>query len=138
MLKIDSDFPGANIQVYKNNDCSVEIDTDLRDTDSYWFYWCFRATADKAGKYNFKFKNSPAMTGAGPVVSYNQGASWEYLGKEKVDFEKESFEFVFEDAGQSVMFSFAIPYLEVLQNMIFYQNIHICKSISLKRLTKCR
>ena len=75
MLKIDSDFPGANIQVYKNNDCSVEIDTDLRDTDSYWFYWCFRVTADKAGKYNFKFRNSPAMTGAGPVVSYDQGAS---------------------------------------------------------------
>ncbi len=112
MLKIDTNFAGGNVHVISQNDKQVELDTDMRDTFGYWFYWYFRAKSMLPRRYKFRFVNTPAISHAGPAVSYDEGKNWQWLGFNNVNFNDESFEFDFTKKISKVRFCVAIPYLE--------------------------
>lgn len=113
-VKIRSDFPGGNVTVVKNETGRVEIEPDLRGGKP-WFYWYFEASAEVPGRVNFMFPKS--MTGLktpigmqGPALSLDQGKTWEWAGIEYVN--DNSFSYDFKSAGQKVLFSVTIPYLQ--------------------------
>ncbi len=110
-LKIDADFPGGNIQVCRNDSHTVIIAPDPRK-DNPWFYWYFRAVSFNPGIYKFKFNSAPKMTNAGVAFSCNEGKNWNWLNKTAIDWDEESFEFNFTEAGQSVRFCLDVPYMQ--------------------------
>lgn len=79
-MKIQADFPGGNIVVRSQEGNSVQLSTDLRDTEGYWFYWCMEVEFDSAGEFRFEF-DGPAVGARGPAVSEDGGRSWRWLGE---------------------------------------------------------
>ena len=77
---ISNKVPAGNIQVVSVNGHDVELDVELRDTSTDWFYWCFRAAFDKKGTYTFRFEPaaSPAVGSRGPAISADGGLTWRW------------------------------------------------------------
>ena len=53
--EISADHPGGNIIVDKIEGNDVFVHQDLRDTDGWWFYWCFLVSG--RGVITFHFTN---------------------------------------------------------------------------------
>jgi hypothetical protein len=110
-----ADFPGGNIQVVAQEEDVVHIAPDLRG-DRPWFYWCFEARAARPGRVKFVFPDKVAgfTDGAigfqGPAISMDQGASWRWMGTERVEGSSFSYEFL--EHNQCVRFAVTIPYLQ--------------------------
>lgn len=109
-VSIDADFPGGNIVVERADGDEVFLRQDLRDTEGWWFYWCFRARGAGGRALRFHFTNENVIGARGPAVSLDGGATWDWLGMDAVDGASFGYEFS-PDAGE-VRFCFGIPYLE--------------------------
>jgi hypothetical protein len=134
-MQIDADYPGGNIVVEQIEDKTVVLRPDLRDTKGWWFYWNFRVRNADEGTWTFKFAGPNPMGVRGPAVSTDQGASWSWLGKQRV--EGSSFSYAFTPEQDEIRFSFAIPYLE--SNLDQFRDRHRDKPcLAVKELCKSR
>jgi len=106
---VDAGFPGGNIRVKSIEGDTVVLEPDLRDTEGWWFYWCFRVTGAAGRTLTFKFDGKNPIGVRGPAVSRDGGATWAWLGNDAADG---AFSYPFPaDAGET-RFAFAIPYVE--------------------------
>ena len=83
-LLIDADFPGGNIILEKIDGDVVFLRQDLRDTEGNWFYWAFRVRGESAlaGRtLTFRFTDGDVIGSGGPVVSFDGGDHWHWLGE---------------------------------------------------------
>ncbi len=78
-MRIGTDFPGGNVAVRSLEEKRALLSPELRDTEGYWFYWCFEAGFDVPGDYEFEF-DGIAVGACGPAVSEDGGRSWRWLG----------------------------------------------------------
>ena len=109
-VSIDSHFPGGNLILERVEGEEVFLRQDLRDTEGWWFYWCFRVRGAAGRALTFRFTNENVIGARGPAVSLDGGATWAWLGMEAVDGQSFRYEFP-PDAGE-VRFCFAMPYLK--------------------------
>jgi hypothetical protein len=106
---VDADFPSGNIVVEKIDGDTITVHQDLRDTEGWWFYWCFRVSGAAGRTLTFKFTDRDPIGVRGPAFSLDEGRSWQWLGKQP---DNESFTFAFPQNADSVRFSFGMPYTE--------------------------
>lgn len=111
-VRIDADIPGGNIIVESIDDRTIVLRKDLRDTHGQWFFWKFRARFDTVGDYHFRIGEGPSIGPRGPAVSADQGLSWDFLGRDCVNYQDESFVYHCADAPQERLFCVCIPYLQ--------------------------
>jgi hypothetical protein len=111
-LHIDADIPGGNIIVVAIDGRNCVLRKDLRDTAGQWFYWKFRARFDEAGDYHFQIGEGPSIGPRGPAVSCDAGLNWEFLGRDCVVYQTESFVYHCAEAAQERLFCVCIPYLQ--------------------------
>lgn len=111
-VRVDADIPGGNIIVESIQDRDIVLRKDLRDTRGQWFYWKFRARFDAVGDYQFRIGEGPSIGPRGPAVSADQGLSWDFLGRDCVNYQDESFVYHCADAPQERLFCVCIPYLQ--------------------------
>lgn len=107
-LSIDSDFPGGNIVLERIRGDQIDLHQDLRDTESDWFYWCFRIRGAAGRSLRFNFTASRALGARGPAISRDGGRTWSWLGRGSTD--GNSFRHAFGPDENDVRFSFAMPY----------------------------
>ena len=112
-IQIDTNFPSGNIIVEKIEGDTVNIRTDLRDTESWWFYWCFRVRGAAGKTLTFNFTEGAPIGVRGPGMSLDEGATWTWLGKQP---DNKSFKYSFPPHADSVRFSFGMPYTEANLN----------------------
>ncbi|MBR4076879.1 MAG: hypothetical protein IKK25_08485, partial [Lentisphaeria bacterium] len=119
-VKISCDYPGGNVKVHGISTGCADVDADLRDTPSNWFYWNFEAEAVTPGTVRFQFPVGRWMISRqGPAVSTDEGKTWRWLGRENTTFNgseskvntRDSFDWTFTRAGETVRFAQGIPYL---------------------------
>ncbi len=120
MVSVFCNYPGGNVKVHGISKGYADVDADLRDTPSNWFYWNFEAEALTPGTVRFQFPAGRWMISRqGPAVSTDNGKTWHWLGREKTTFNgsesevntRDSFDWTFTRAGEKVRFAQGIPYL---------------------------
>ncbi len=118
VLTIRCDYPGGNVKVNQIKPGLVELESDLRDTPTDWFYWNFEVKTDAPGIVKFVFPPKRLMISAqGPCVSTDNGLTWHWLGRDKTVFfdtdlqeDCDSFYWEFKQAGETVRFAQGFPY----------------------------
>ncbi|NNJ27105.1 M14 family zinc carboxypeptidase [Alienimonas chondri] len=114
VVAISTEFPGGNVAVESNEPGRVGVAPDLRG-DRPWFYWYFKATAERPGRVAFVFPekvagfNNGAIGFQGPAIREGDGA-WRWMGTETVY--GPGFVYHFKTKGQTVRFAVTIPYTE--------------------------
>ncbi len=113
-FRIDSDFPGGNSVIDTIDGNTVFLHQDLRDTEAFWFYWCFRIRGAGSSTLTFIFTRGDVLGTRGPAVSLDAGETWQWLGVDAVSSYPEGvgFSYTFSRNFDEVRFCFAIPYLE--------------------------
>jgi len=109
-FQIDAAFPGGNIVINRIQHDQIELSQDLRDTDGWWFYWCFRVRGAAGRILTFNFTDRSVIGVRGPAVSGDQGQMWRWLGADHV--RGSGFSYAFADDEDDVRFSFGMPYQE--------------------------
>ncbi|OQA86165.1 MAG: Zinc carboxypeptidase [Lentisphaerae bacterium ADurb.Bin242] len=112
-MRIDTDFPGGNLLVKEIRAGEAVVAVDQRDTPSPWFYWCFRAAFQEKGEYRFRFDQPNKIGTRGPAVSYDNGITWEWLGRACVDDSGCSFVYSHDGKGGPVIFCMGMQYQPV-------------------------
>ncbi|MFA6244147.1 MAG: M14 family zinc carboxypeptidase, partial [Candidatus Hydrogenedentales bacterium] len=105
---IDTKYPGGNIVIERVERDTLYLSPDLRDTEGWWFYWNFRVSGAAGRTLTFRFSDKNPIGVHGPAVSTDGGATWSWLGADKV--KGPSFSYSFPADNGSVWFSFTIPY----------------------------
>lgn len=146
IVSIRCDYPGGNVKVHSITPGCAQVDADLRDTMTNWFYWNFEVEALEPGNVSFCFPvNRWMISRQGPAVSRDGGRSWEWLGRENVRFHGsedpeqpcDCFDWEFTRAGEKVRFAQGIPYL--LQDFEdFYSTVASSPYLTRSVLTKTR
>ena len=108
-IQVDADFPGGNIVVEKIEGNTVTVHQERRDSEGWWFYWCFRVRGGAGKTLQFNFTDGAPVGVRGPAVSRDEGATWNWLGKTS---DTKSFRFAFPADADSVRFSFGMTYTE--------------------------
>lgn len=108
-VEVDANFPGGNIIVEAIDGDTVTLRQDLRDTDRWWFYWCFRVRGAAGKTVTFNFTDGAPIGVRGPAMSRDEGATWAWLGPQRGN---KSFSFAFPADAGSVRFSFGMAYTE--------------------------
>lgn len=130
-LTLDCDFPGGNIIIDDVDSDTVFLHQDLRDTEGFWFYWCFRIYVTGSKTLSFVFTWGDVIGQRGPAFSLDEGETWQWLGRDAV-FQHEQgtgFRYRFTGTGTALRFCFAIPYLEShLLSFLekHHRNPHLC------------
>lgn len=109
-LWINADFPGGNIKIEKIEGDSVWLRQDGRDTEGWWFYWQFGVHEAQGRTIRFNFTDGNVIGEMGPAISFDEGATWSWLGRDTV--EGDSFTYEFPKNARHVRFCMAIPYVE--------------------------
>jgi len=106
-MQIDADFPGGNIIHERTDGDDVFVRQDMRDTEGWWFYWCFRVRGAAGRELTFHFTDGDVIGVRGPAVSLDGGRTWAWLGRGVVD--GESFRYRVPDDADEARFSFGMP-----------------------------
>ncbi len=106
-IMVDSDFPGGNIIVDRIAGDTIWLHQDLRDTEGDWFYFHFRVRNAAGRTINVEFTKSAVLGPLGPAVSYDDGATWNWLGAQSM---REYSAFTCHLPADAVRFAFAVPY----------------------------
>ncbi len=101
-LQIDCAIPGGNIIVKSIGEFEAHLRRDIRDTEGDWFYWEFRAIFEKKGKYTFRFDTGCIGT-RGPALSCDAGLTWEWLGRDRVNYANHSFVYEYDGTKSSTI-----------------------------------
>lgn len=111
---IDDNFPGGNILLEEVQGNHIFLRQDLRDTAGDWFYWAFRVSGAAGQKLNFHFTGGDVLGVRGPAVSYDEGATWQWLGDEVVsrDIQGTAFSHNFLPQHTKVLFAFCPLYVQ--------------------------
>ncbi len=114
-LQIDTDFPGGNIIVDQIEGDRITLRKDLRDTAGDWFYWAFRCHFPAPGTYRFHITNGNVCGPRGPAVSYDDGITWSWLGRESITTDSPLMnEFAYTASrAESVIFCMGMQYQQV-------------------------
>jgi hypothetical protein len=113
-LAVDADFPGGNILLERIDGDDIFLRQDLRDTPS-WFYWAFRVRGAQGKHLTFHFTGGDVLGVRGPAMSYDAGASWQWLGDDIVsrkDADDVTFAHAFSPQQTDVLFAFCPTYTE--------------------------
>ena len=132
-ITVDANFPAGNIVVERIEGNEVFLHQDLRDTEGWWFYWCFRVRGAAGRTLAFHFTNKDVFAARGPAVSVDGGKTWAWLGRRRV--RAQSFRYTFVEDADEVLFSFAMPYTQ--SNLREFLARH-ANSVSLKADTMCK
>ena len=108
-VAVDARIPAGNIVLKSARGDRVQLATELRDTDGWWFYWAFRATGAPGRRVRFAFTDGEAVGTRGPAVSTDRGATWSYAAER---FDAKSFTYRFPQDAREVWFSMGIPYTQ--------------------------
>ena len=111
---------------------TVTVRPDLRDTEGKWFYWCFRVRNAAGQTVTFNFQDSAPVGLLGPAFSFDEGATWSWLGKQPSN---NSFTYTFPAYPDSMRFSVGMTYTEA--NLKTFLN-RIGKNASLKQEMLCK
>ncbi|NCB64332.1 MAG: hypothetical protein EOM52_12190, partial [Clostridia bacterium] len=106
-LSVDADFPGGNIVVEEIAGDSVRLRQDLRDTEGWWFYWCFQVRSAAGRQMRFEFTDGEPVGVRGAAFSLDEGVTWAWL---EAPFTKTSFDCAIPEGADAVRFSFGMPY----------------------------
>ena len=135
---INADFPGGNILVEKAEEDHVYLRQDLRDTSTFWFYWAFCIRGAQGRNITFHFTGGDVLGVRGPAVSYDNGASWQWLGDNVVNRDNNediTFSHEFLPKHTKVLFAFCPVYTQ--QNLDTFLS-HIPKSTFLQKDILCK
>lgn len=110
MVIISKDLPSGNIRVLSQEGSLSVIEEEQRDSRNEWFYWKFKAVFDAPGTYTFRFARPNKVGTRSAAVSFDRGASWEWLAQEQYESSQE-FAFICAEPGE-VWFCQGIPYLQ--------------------------
>ena len=108
LVSIDSSLPGGNIVVEHIEGNEVTVHQDLRDTDGWWFYWCFRMWTTVGTVVTVRFTDGDVIGRLGPAVSYDKGRTWSWLGENSL--QPDGFAVYVEPEMGDVCLSVAMPY----------------------------
>jgi hypothetical protein len=108
---VDAAFPGGNIIVDEVCGARIRIRQDLRDTEGDWFYWYFRVRGAAGRTLDVEFSDSQVIGNAGPAASFDGGATWQWLGLERVR-DLRAFACDVPAGCDEARFALAIPYVE--------------------------
>jgi hypothetical protein len=109
-FSIATDYPGGNILVERIDGNTVHLLPDLRDTEGWWFYWNFKVSGASGQTLTFRFSGRDPIGVRGPAISIDDGATWSWLGADKV--KGASFSYFFPGDSGDVRFAFTVPYQE--------------------------
>ena len=109
-FEIDSAIPAGNIVVDRIEGDDVHLHQDLRDTQGFWFYWCFRVRGAQGRRLTFHFTNGSPVGVRGAAVSLDAGVTWKWQGADAAT--DKSFVFVFGPEDRDVRFSMGMPYTQ--------------------------
>lgn len=110
-MRIETDFPYGNLLVKEMHDRDAVIAVEQRDSPNSWFYWCFRAVFNEKGEYRFRFDEPNKIGTRGPAVSYDNGLTWEWLGRDLMDDTGCSFVYSYDGKKGPVLFCMGMQYL---------------------------
>lgn len=110
-VAVDAAFPGGNIIVDEVIGTHVRLHQDLRDTEGDWFYWCFRVRGAAGRTLDVEFTGSQVIASAGPAASFDGGATWQWLGLDRVR-DLRAFACDVPAGCDDARFAVAIPYTE--------------------------
>ena len=103
-MRIHENFIGGNIKVKSIKGEVVELENQLRDTTTEWFYWAF--CVEDAGGKSLTFHMQPDRLGYfGPAVSHDL-KEWHWLG----EVEGDSFTYHFSEGENKVYFAHNMLY----------------------------
>lgn len=107
-MNITTNHAGANIIVVEQNENTVFMKVDLRDSTSAWFYWNFAVEGAEGKQITFDFLDDEVIGRFGPAKS-TDFESWEYL-QDDCSFGATSFTYKFKPNENKVFFCFSLPY----------------------------
>lgn len=128
-MLIHQNFDGGNIKVVKQEENTVYLENELRDTIGDWFYWAFCVEDAQGQTLTFKFQ--PNRLGYfGPAVSYDL-ENWHWLGENPED--ENSFTYTFGENESKVYFAHDMYY-----HPDRFARFAASKGIEIKELCKSR
>ena len=131
-MKIETNYPGGNVKVVRQESNTFFLEPDLRDTTTNWFYFNFRVTggAGQTGRFVF---NQAEIHAFGCAVSFD-GKTWRFEPERVNRIDETTFEFTFKPDEKEVYFAFSFPYqVERFNEFILGNDV-----FTLRELTKSR
>ena len=112
-LKVDTNVDAGNAVVLGTTETDVRFKTDTHDINGWWFYWKFDVenTSGKTIRLINCDRNN-VFEAQGVAYSFDNGKTWQYSGRNAVDYAKKTFTQKIPDGINKVSYSIAIPYLE--------------------------
>ncbi len=109
-MKISGNFPGGNIKFISteniNGKTVVNLEQEIRDTDPWWFYWCFKIEDAPEGEIEFTFHNKKVVSPHSAATS-TDGITWTWC-EDFIDHTHFRYNFY---KNESRYFAFCIPYI---------------------------
>jgi hypothetical protein len=105
---LDAGFPGGNLIVERSDADRVYLRQDLRDTEGWWFWWCFRVRGAAGRRLTFQFTDKDVIGTRGPAVCTDGGLSWSWLGQQP---DRSQFTHTLPAHADEVRYAFSIPYV---------------------------
>ena len=109
-MRIISDFPGGNCKFisaeYDDKKIIINLEQEIRDTDPWWFYWCFKIEDAPEGEIEFAFHNKKVVCPHSAATS-TDGINWTWC-ENFIDHTHFRYNF---SENESRYFAFCIPYV---------------------------
>ena len=107
-MKIHAQFTGGNIRVLKEEDSTVYLQNEIRDTMEDWFYWAFCVEGAEGRTVTFRF-DKPWLGYFGPAVSHDL-IDWHWLGAPDETVVSDTFTYTFGPEERRVYFAHDMLY----------------------------
>jgi hypothetical protein len=137
-VEVDCDFPGGNIIVDKVRGTNIRVHQDTRDTEGFWFYWCFRVRGASGRRIHVTFTGRRVFGSRGPAMSLDGSETWQWLGAGAV--KRNAFVTSIPASSTDARYCFAMPYTEATlhQFLARYQGQGTIRTNNLCLTTKGR
>lgn len=112
MITVDADIPGGNIRVLAIDGDELHLAQDLRDTVGHWFWWHCRVRGAAGRRLMIHLGDDHLLTSAGPAVSVDGGAQWQWGLAEEVG--THGFSLPVPPDCQDLRLAMSIPYTEAV------------------------
>ncbi|MDD4097141.1 MAG: hypothetical protein PHC30_00075 [Lentisphaeria bacterium] len=110
---IDSDFPGGNILVERQEGDQAWVRQDLRGSSPWWFYWYFRVCNAGGRTLQFIFTEKFVMHCQGVCLSVDGGQTWTWSGPDVLNPDGvPGFRIAVPGGAREIRFAISYPYLQ--------------------------